>query len=116
MARSGSENRKRQIPLKARFDEAEAALVRKRAACAGITVAAYIRYVALGQKPLRNSRTPPLDRKLAAQLLGQLGVLATALRDATGDENAREAAVIDAVHHDLAELRTVLFEALGRRP
>src|SRR5690606_23978211 len=39
MARSGSENRRRQIPLKARFTEAEAALIQEQADRAGVSVA-----------------------------------------------------------------------------
>jgi hypothetical protein len=116
MARSGSENRQRKTTLSARFNDAEAALVKEHAARAGVAVAALIRYAVLDQKPLRKSRTPPLDRKLAAQLLGQLGVLATALREASSDDDAGKPAILDAVHRDLAEMRAVLFEALGRKP
>ena len=43
-----------------------------------------------------------------------LGGCATALRDAAGD--GADDAVLDAAHRDLAEMRCVLFEALGRLP
>ena len=114
MARSGSENRERQISLKARFTAAEAELVRVQAERAGVSVAAVIRHAVLGQTPLRASRGPSIDKALAAQLLAALGGCATALRDAAGD--GADDAVLDAAHRDLAEMRCVLFEALGRLP
>lgn len=44
MTHSGSENRQRQVTLKARFTDAEAALIREQADRAGVTVASLIRY------------------------------------------------------------------------
>ena len=116
MANSGSETRKRGITLSTRFDEAEAALVKEQAARAGVPVSALIRHAVLNEKPLRKARTPPVDRKLAAQLLGQMGQLAQALRDVAADDQGANAAVIDAAHRDLAEMRAVLFEMTGRSP
>ena len=117
MSGSGSETRKRRTTLSARFNEAEAALVREQACRAGLPVSALIRQAVLDQKPPRKSRTPPLDRKTAAQLLGQIGQLATALREASDTAGpARNAAVIEATHRDLADMRAALFEALGRKP
>lgn len=117
MTSSGSETRKRQITLKARFNDAEAAIVKARADAAGVPVAALIRSAALSMTPPRKSRTPPLDRKAAAQLLGQIGDLASALRDASGAADpAASGAVIEAAHRDLTEMRALLFLALGRRP
>lgn len=111
--RSGSEKRERDIQLKARFNEAEATLVREQAARAGVSVAAVIRHAVLGQTPLRASRGPTIDQETAARLLAQLGQCASALRDA-GD--AGDEAAIDAAHRDLADMRAALFEALGRQP
>ncbi|MHA6266352.1 plasmid mobilization protein [Aliiroseovarius sp. CAU 1755] len=117
MANSGSETRKRRKTLSARFNDAEAALVKEQACRAGLPVSALIRHAVLNQPPPRKSRTPPLDRKTAAQLLGQIGELATALRDASQvSDGACNAAVIEAAHRDLADMRTALFEALGREP
>jgi hypothetical protein len=117
MARSGSENRQRPITLKARFTQAESALIREQADRAGVSVAAVIRYAVLDQTPLRKSRTPTLNQETAAQLLGRLGQCATALRQAADAGHPDiHAALIDATHRDLAEMRAVLFEALGRLP
>lgn len=117
MARSGSENRQRQVTLKARFTPAESALIRAQADRAGSSVAAVIRYAVLDQKPLRKSRAPTIDQAVAAQLLGRLGQCATALRQAADAGHADiHATLIDAAHRDIAEMRAALFEALGRLP
>ncbi len=114
MARSGSEKRERAIQLKARFTEQEAALVREQAARAGVSVAAVIRYAVLDQKPLRASRTPDIDQETAVRLLAQLGAIASNLREIemTGDQ----VTLVEAAQRDLADMRGVLFEALGRLP
>lgn len=115
MATSGSEKRERKRTMSVRLTDGEAAFIKACANAAGVSVSAYVRHAALHVKPLRKSRTPPVDRTAAAQLLGQIGLLATTLRDATERADQAEiAAVIEAVHRDLAEMRTVLFEALGR--
>ena len=44
MPGSGSETRQRQVTLKARFNEQEAALVKSQADAAGVPVAGLIRY------------------------------------------------------------------------
>lgn len=112
--RSGSEKRERAIQLKARFTNAEAALIREQADRAGVSVAAVIRHAVLGQTPLRASRNPNIEKETAARLLASLGQCASALRK-SADESA-DPAVVEAVHRDLAEMRSVLFEALGRQP
>ena len=120
MPGSGTENRQRQISLKARFTDAEAALIRTQAERAGISVAALIRHAVLDQKPLRASRTPPLDRVEAARLIAALGSLATALRDVADDAafsaDDPHRAALDAAFRDLAELRLLTLEAMGRAP
>jgi len=117
MAASGSEKRERQITLKARFNDAEAALVREQAGRAGVSVASLIRYAVLDQTPLRKARAPTVDHEAAAQLLGRLGQCAAALRQAAEADNKRvNTALIKAAHRDLADMRCALFEALGRKP
>ncbi len=116
MSGSGSETRKRRVTLSARFNDTEAALVKEQACRAGLPVSALIRNAVLSQKPPRKSRMPRLERKTAAQLLGQIGQLAQALRDAADDDQTAPADVIEAAHRDLADMRSALFEALGREP
>ena len=117
MAGSGSENRKRQITLKARFNDQETALIKEQADRAGVSVAALIRFAVLGQTPLRKSRAPTINHEKAAQLLGRLGQCAEALRQAAeADPDGKNADLIEAAHRDLAEMRVALFQALGREP
>lgn len=113
----GSENRKRQIVLKARFTEEEAALIKAQADRAGVSVASLFRYAVLSQNPPPSSRTPPIDRVQAAQLIAALGAVASALREAAarGDKRGTDAA-LEAGLRDLAELRTLALEAMGRAP
>lgn len=117
MAGSGSENRQRQITLKARFTEQEAALVTEQADRAGVSVASVIRYAVLGQTPLRARRQPTINEEIAARLLGDLGQLASALRGCAGAQApGKSDPRIEAAHRDIAEMRAVLFQALGREP
>lgn len=117
MARSGSENRQRRIILKARFDDSEAALIRERAERAGVSIAALIRFALLNQTPPRASRRPPLGREAAAQILGQIGPLKSALMQAaSAAEDEQLAREIEAACRDIADMRVALFEALGREP
>jgi hypothetical protein len=117
MARSGSENRQRQITLKARFNEQEAALVKAQADAAGVPVAGLIRYALLDQAPIRATRTPPLDRQSAARILAVLGPLAFYLKEAHAQGNHEHLnELIIAAQRDLVEMRTVLLSSLGREP
>lgn len=117
MAGSGSEKRQRQKTLKARFTDQEAALVTEQANRAGVSVASLIRYAVLGVPPLRASRQPAIKQEIAAQLLGNIGQLASALRGcADASDPGKIDARIEAAHRDLCEIRAALFQALGREP
>ena len=115
MAASGSENRKRRHILKARFTGQEAALVREQADRCGVSVAALIRYALLDQTPPRASRQPPANRKEISRLIGTLGAVTQALKDAAAtSDQARVADQIEATHRDIADMCFACFEALGR--
>ncbi len=117
MAGSGSENRKRSVILKARFDEQEAMLIKNQADAAGLSLSALFRFALLEQKPIRASRTPPIDRVLAAQITARLGPLACEMRSAReAGDMAKLGDAIEAVQRDMEELRVLLFQALGRQP
>jgi hypothetical protein len=111
---AGSETRQRQITLKARFNDREAALIKEQADRAGVSVSALIRHAVLEETPLRASRRPPAERADICRLVGALGALAQALREVqiTGVSPLE----IEAMHGDLADMRVALFEALGRQP
>lgn len=117
MTVSGSENRQRPVILKARFSEQEATLVKQQADAAGLSVSALIRFALLDQKPARASRTPPLDREMAARLMAALGPMACTMRQAADAGDLDHLSdLIEAAQRDLAELRFALFAALGRTP
>jgi hypothetical protein len=117
MARSGSEKRQRQITLKARFTDEEAALIREQATRAGVSVGSLIRYAVLGIAPLRARRRPAIDDEIAARLLGNLGIIASALRGRNnGDGAAKIDPQVEAACRDIAEMRALWFEAFGRDP
>ena len=114
---SGSESRQRTIALSARFTPDEAALVKENAARAGVSVAGLIRYALLNSSPPRASRVPPIGKEEAARILGTLGIVAQALREAAATGGAAfDKARVDAMHGDLADMRWFLMEALGREP
>jgi hypothetical protein len=114
---SGSESRKRNAVLQARFTHLEAASIRVEADRAGLSVAGYIRAAVLGHEPARAVRRPTVNHKALARLVGELGQVAEALRQAAEmADHKRAGPLIDAATRDLSELRTVCFEALGRQP
>ena len=117
MSRSGSNNRKRRELLSARFNEQEATALRDAAARAGIPLSSYIRSTALGTPPPRATRRPTVNHQLTARLLGELGRIADELRRVAeaGDLTPSNPEVAAALR-DLAEMRAVCLEALGRRP
>ncbi len=114
---SGSESRKRGAILQARFTHIEAAALRMRADRAGLTVGGLIRSAVLDAQPPRAMRRPSVNHQAVARLLGELGRVAEAFRQAAAAADKRQThALIDAAQRDLAELRTACFEALGREP
>jgi len=117
MAGSGSNNRQRQKIIQARVSEQQYELLKAQADAAGLSVSALICFALFDQQPVRASRTPPLDREMAARLLAALGPMACAMRKATdaGDLDQLSDAV-EAAQRDLSELRVALFNSLGRTP
>ena len=117
VSRSGSNNRKRGKLLAARFNEQEALALRQRADRAGIPLSAYMRSAALDAPAPRATRRPTVNHQMAARLLGELGRIADELRRAAeaGDLTPSNPEVAAALR-DLAEMRAVCLEALGRRP
>ena len=117
MSRSGSEKRQRCMTLSARFNQREADAIREAADRAGVSVAALIRHAVLAAPLPRGTRRPTVNHEVAARLLGEIGKLAGSLRAA-----AQTAKVppddphLSAALRDLAEMRSVCFQAMGREP
>ncbi len=114
---SGSDTRQRQTTLTARFNEQEADAIRQLADRAGLPVASFLRAAALNRVPVRAVRRPTVSHETAARLLGNLGRIAETLRAAAhaGQLDPAEPTVAAALR-DIAEMRTVCFEAMGREP
>lgn len=117
MARSGSDTRQRQQTLSARFNDREAEAIRQMADRAGVPVASLMRAALLNQVPARAVRRPTVNHETAARLLGNLGRIAETLRVAAqaGQLDPAEP-IVAAALRDIAEMRTVCFEAMGREP
>jgi hypothetical protein len=114
---SGTDTRQRGETLSARFNETEADAVRQMADRAGTSVASVIRTAVLNQPIPRATRRPTVNHQMAARVLGELGRVAEALREATGAGRADpKDPNVAAAFRDLAEMRTVCFLAMGREP
>ena len=71
--RSGSENRTRGGVVAFRVSEEERAELEQAAELAGLSLGSYVRQRVLTSPKTRAVRRPPIEQKLLAQLLGQLG-------------------------------------------
>ena len=116
MAR-GSETRQRQTTLSARFNEQEAEAIRKMADRAGMPVASFIRAASLNRPLPQAARRPTVSHEMAARLLGELGRVAETLRTiaAAGQLDLADPKLAAALR-DLADMRAVCFQAMGRQP
>lgn len=115
--RSGSETRKRGPSVRVRVSIEEQAIIRDGAERAGLSVSGYMRNAVLDAPTTRAIRQPRVNRKLAAQLLGQLGIVRQAFEDAALELDITEGhKQFDATCRDFAELRTLWFEVFGREP
>lgn len=73
--RSGSENRQRHPRVYARVSETERAKIESYAAAHGMSVGAYLRWLAIDHPETRAVRHPLADVQLLAQIKGQVGRL-----------------------------------------
>ena len=71
--RSGSNNRKRHPRVYSRVSDAERAQIEMDAASLGLSVSAYLRWLAIDRPQTRAVRRPLADVTLLAQLKGQCG-------------------------------------------
>ena len=71
--RSGSENRKRHPRVYSRVSDEELAKIESDAAAQGMSVGAYLRWLAIDRPQTRTVRRPLADVTLLAQMKGQVG-------------------------------------------
>jgi hypothetical protein len=115
--RSGSEKRQRNLIFTVRFTPQEAAAVRQKARTQGQSIAALVRTSLLHFRP-RPSRT---DQQAVARLLAQLGKIGSNINQIAYHLNAgrpgdRVDGSLEEALRDLAELRLVCLQALGKEP
>ena len=80
-------------------------------------MASVIRGAVLNAPVTRATRRPTVNHEVAARVLGELGRIAETLRSAAaaGRVSLKDPQVA-AAFRDLAEMRTVCFQAMGREP
>jgi len=115
--RSGSEKRQRTNIITMRINPQEAATIRQIAQSRGESVSALMRS-ALLQSRLRPSR---IDLQAVGRLLGQLGKIGSNINQIAYHLNAgrpgdRVEGSLEEALRDLAELRIVCLQALGKEP
>ncbi len=117
-SRSGSNTRKRTLAKSFRFSEDEWAEMQNRANRAGMNVADLVRSQCLDMPPPRKARVAPFDRKLACQLLGQLGKIGSNINQIAHAANLGKTleGMIEAAAIDIMEMRVIWFETHGKKP
>lgn len=100
------------------FTTIEHALLMTRVDLAGLSISAYLKSCALDLPAPRAARRPTSNHEDVARLIGHIGQLAHAFRQArNSDAGALIAADrIEAAITDMAELRLLCMTALGRQP
>jgi uncharacterized protein (DUF1778 family) len=105
--------------LSLRVSQHERSAIETAATRAGFCLSDYLRRIVLAAKPLRARRRPPVELHLAAQLLVQLGAIASELRTIARQTRAALSPVIERqlgrILHELQRCRITLLRALGRK-
>ncbi|HBN22562.1 MAG TPA: hypothetical protein DD412_04930 [Holosporales bacterium] len=116
MAQSGSNKRKKNKHLIARCDEEEYILASIKAEKAGLSLSAYICHLLFGKEKNKTTRPPPRSQRDAAQIIGLLGQIAQSLRDYCQKRNIPpDDPILAAAMRDLADIKTLCFDELGRK-
>lgn len=116
---SGTERRKRNRRLTARFNDQEADAIEAMADRTGQTVGSLLRQTLLNVPPPRRSlRRPQVEVQAVARLLGELGKIGSNINQLAKYSNMgrwQEGSIQSALR-DLAELRLACLQALGHEP
>jgi hypothetical protein len=113
--RSGSNTRKRHPRVYSRVSDAERAQIEMDAAALGLSVSAYLRWLAVDRPQTRAVRRPLADVTLLSQLKGQCGRIGGNLHQLLKLANRGEipwAAELDAAAHDVREFLAAASAAL----
>lgn len=114
---SGSEKRLRAPIIGFRVTDAERIELEEAAERAGLTLGSYIRQRVLTAPKTRAVRRPPIEQKLLAQLLGQLGRVGGNIHQIVKSMNFGEGVMHDELRAALAAFEgaaAAIMEAMGR--
>ena len=115
--RSGSENRARGSVVAFRVSEEERAELEQAAEIAGLTLGSYVRQRVLAAPKTRAVRRPPIEQKLLAQLLGQLGRVGGNIHQIVKHMNFGSGVMHDELRPALASFEAAaaaILQAMGR--
>ena len=115
--RSGSENRARGNIVAFRVSEEERAELEQAAELAGLTLGSYVRQRVLTAPKTRAVRRPPIEQKLLAQLLGQLGRVGGNIHQIVKHMNFGSGVMHDELRPALASFEAAaaaILQAMGR--
>lgn len=115
--RSGTNTRQRGGVVGFRVSESERAELEKAAERAGLTLGSYIRERVLSAPKTRAVRRPPIEQKLLAQLLGQLGRVGGNLHQIVKHMNFGAGVMHDELRSALKafeEAAASIMDAMGR--
>ena len=115
--RSGSENRARGGIVAFRVSEEERAELEQAAELAGLTLGSYVRQRVLAAPKTRAVRRPPIEQKLLAQLLGQLGRVGGNIHQIVKHMNFGSGVMHDELRPALASFEAAaeaILQAMGR--
>lgn len=88
-----------------------------RAQREGLSVSAYLTKCVFNKLPPRQTRRPPLEKKLVAKLLGEAARIRDALHEISLHGDCQEnALLVEQAVEQLIEIRTLLMKAMGRKP
>ena len=115
--RSGSETRARSGIIGVRVSTEERAELEEAAERAGLTLGSYIRERVLSAPKTRAVRRPPIEQKMLAQLLGQLGKAGGNIHQIVKHMNFGAGVMHDELRSALAsfeEAAAAIMEVMGR--
>ena len=115
--KSGSENRARGGVVAFRVSTEERAKLEQAAEHAGLTLGSYVRQRVLAAPKTRAVRRPPVEQKLLAQLLGQLGKVGGNIHQIVKHMNFGAGVMHNELRSALASFEAAadaIMEAMGR--
>lgn len=109
--------KKREAPISyrppAELREEFAARVEK----SGLSTSAFITQAVFSREPPRQSRRPPVEQKMLAQLLFRAAQIRDQLHEiAATDPDENQTQLMEQAVGELAELRAAILKGMGRKP